>query len=357
MNSSRHQYIDRETATVKTETLLGDPVVNFMYSSVREKAPFLFKAYTSSTFTNMLGAMNYDHWAGCRLRNVSRFARAVGIDLTECVDDPHTLNTPRKVFERRIRYWDMRPMDESPSVIVSPADARMLVGSFSEVSRLFLKGKFFDFADLLGRDKSDWLKAFHDGDYAVLRLTPDKYHYNHMPVTGIVRDLYEISGAYHSCNPGSVVIEATPYSKNKRVVTIVDTDVRGGTGVGLVGMIEVVALMIGAIEQCYSVSKYDHPREITRGMWLVKGQPKSLYRPGSSTDVVMFQKGRMRFSPDLVRNMFRQDASSRFSQGFGKPLVETEVKVRSSIGEATDAPPLWREPENMPTSGRGIYGT
>jgi phosphatidylserine decarboxylase len=41
-----------------------------------------------------------------------------------------------------------------------------------------------------------------------------------------------------------------PYSKNKRVVTIIDTDVEGGTGIGLVAMIEVVALMIGDIVQC-----------------------------------------------------------------------------------------------------------
>jgi phosphatidylserine decarboxylase len=60
-----------------------------------------------------------------------------------------------------------------------------------------------------------------------------------------------------------------------------------------------------------------------------------LYRPGSSTDVLLFQPGRIEFDADLVRNLSRADAHSRFSLGFGAPLVETDVQVRSSIGAAT----------------------
>ena len=69
-------------------------------------------------------------------------------------------------------------------------------------------------------------------------------------------------------------------------------------------------------------------------MFLDKGMPKSLYRPGSSTDVLIFQKGRVAFAPDLLRNMNAQNTQSRFSQGFGRPLVETDVKVRSLIATA-----------------------
>jgi phosphatidylserine decarboxylase len=67
-------------------------------------------------------------------------------------------------------------------------------------------------------------------------------------------------------------------------------------------------------------------------MFIKKGFPKSLYRPGSSTDVLIFQQGRMRFADDIVTNMFHQGAESIFCKGFGMPLVETEVKVRSMIG-------------------------
>jgi phosphatidylserine decarboxylase len=222
-------------------------------------------------------------------------------------------------------------MPDDPGAAVSPADSRVLIGSFRESSMLFLKEKFFEFEEFLGRDKKEWLRAFSGGDFAIFRLTPDKYHYNHMPVAGRVADFYEIAGGYHSCNPGAVVQVVTPYSKNKRVVTIIDTDVPGGTGVGLVAMIEVVAMMIGDIVQCYSAERYDDPLPVKAGMFLGKGAPKSLYRPGSSTDVLIFQEERVNFAEDLVGNMSSTKAGSRFSQGFGKPLVETDIKLRSFI--------------------------
>jgi phosphatidylserine decarboxylase len=153
-------------------------------------------------------------------------------------------------------------------------------------------------------------------------------------VTGQVIDFYAIDGGYHSCNPTAVVTVATPYSKNKRVVTVIDTDVPGGTGVGLVAMIEVVALMIGDIVQAYSTEGYDAPRQIEKGMLLRKGQPKSLYRPGSSTDILIFQEGRIDFAEDILDNMRQLGVSSRFTQGFQKPLVETDIRVRSLLGRA-----------------------
>ena len=303
--------------------------MNLIYSSARESAPRLFRALTSARCSRLLGFLNYDAPVSAK-----RVAESLGLDLTECVKGADALDTPRKLFERRIRFWEARPMPDDPRSVVSPADSRMLVGSFSEQSQLFLKEKFFHFDDLIGPARRVWLEAFRGGSFAVFRLTPEKYHYNHAPVSGTVRAIYEVVGAYHSCNPGAVVALATPYSKNKRVVTVIDTDVPGGTGAGLVAMVEIVALMIGDILQCYSERRYDSPREVTRGMFLRKGQPKSLYRPGSSVDVLVFQQGRVRFSEDIVTNMYHQGARSRFSLGFGRPLVETDVKARSEIAAA-----------------------
>ena len=183
-------------------------------------------------------------------------------------------------------------------------------------------------------DKETWHQVFQNGEWAIFRLTPEQYHYNHTPVSGQVVDFYEVDGTYHSCNPGPAICIATPYSKNKRVVTIIDTDVPGGTQVGFVAMIEIVALMIGAIVQCYSENRYNDPQPVQKGMFLKSGQPKSLYRPGSSTDVLFFQTDRIRFCKDLRKNQCRQDAISRYSLGFGQPVVETAVSVRSPIGLA-----------------------
>lgn len=69
----------------------------------------------------------------------------------------------------------------------------------------------------------------------------------------------------------------------------------------------------------------------SRRVTVERGRPKSLYRPGSSTDVVILQKGRVRFAEDLLINLGRSEAQSRFSRAFGKPLVETGLAVRSLV--------------------------
>ena len=327
-----HQYLRRECGSAVDERLFGDRIVRFLYSSARERAPALFRALTGRRISHLLGVMNFDLPLTAGLLGNRRFLERAGVDLSECLNPPEAFRTPRQIFERKIRYWERRPMDESPQAVVSPADSRAVIGSFDEQSGLFVKGKFFEFAEFLGSGKCHWHEKFCGGDFAIFRLTPDKYHFNHTPVAGRVDDIYEIAGACHSCNPSAVVELATPYSKNRRVVTVIDTDVPGGSGVGFVAMVEIVALMIGQIVQCYSDDKYDDPRPVAPGMFVRKGQPKSLYRPGSSTDVLIFERGRVEFEPDLIANRHAAHAASRFTAGFGFPLVETEVAARSSIG-------------------------
>jgi phosphatidylserine decarboxylase len=334
-----HQYVCRGDDRVVTEALLNDWAVNFLYARSREHAGTLFRVLTSSRMSKLLAYVNFDLPLAARLVGQQRFLRACGVNLDECVDPPSSFTTPRKIFERKIRYWECRPMPESPHSVVAPADARVLIGSFASGSPLFIKGKFFEFDELLGRNKRAWRRAFAGGDFAVFRLTPDRYHYNHVPVSGEVADVYEIAGRYHACNPGAVVQLVTPYSKNHRVVTIINTDVPAGSNVGLVAMIEVVALMVGDVVQCYSSDDYEYPQPIRAGMFVQRGFPKSLYRPGSSTDVLIFQGERIRFADDLVRNLARAGVRSRFSTGFGQPLVETDVTVRSLIAWSAEEEP------------------
>ncbi|MGC8602283.1 MAG: phosphatidylserine decarboxylase [Desulfomonilaceae bacterium] len=313
------------------EDLIGDKTIHFLYSSTRENVPFLFRAITSARLSNELLAFLKFDMVG--LWPSRRSLKALGINFVECLH-PEQFTTMRRVFERQINYWKYRPMLENTYLVVSPADSRVIVGSLNDNSTIFLKEKFFDLEELLGKDKCQWFDAFRNGDFAVFRLTPEKYHYNHTPVSGEVVDFYEIPGGYHSCNPSATINIVTPFSKNRRVVTILDTDAPSGTGVGLVAMIEVVALMIGDVVQAYSEVQYDNPKPIMPGMFLKKGAPKSLFRPGSSTDLILFQPSRLSFSDDLVRNQSLSNVQSRFSEGFGKPLVETDIRVRSTIGSA-----------------------
>lgn len=341
LNQIAHQYIDRQSGRLRSERLYQDRLVMFFYNRVRESMPAMFRLLTSRRSTTLLGYLNYDtRWGSGACR---RFLRENGIDLEECLDNPADFRTARQAFERKIRYWECRPMVGDAHAVVSPCDARVLVGSLLADSTLFIKDKFFEYQELLGRGHPNWLAAFTGGDYAIFRLTPEKYHYNHAPVAGQVLDHYSIEGDYHSCNPGAAVLMATPYSKNRRVVTIIDTDVSGGTQVGKLAMIEVVALMIGDIAQCYSESQYADPQPVLPGLFVKRGQPKSLFRPGSSTTVLLFEKQRVRFAPDLLANQTMSKAQSRYSLAFGRSLIETDVRLRSPIAHALASKPIPRQ--------------
>ncbi|KJR97109.1 MAG: phosphatidylserine decarboxylase [Desulfobulbaceae bacterium BRH_c16a] len=341
-----HQYIDRNTRQIVTEKPIGDHSVRFLYNGVRESAPAMFKALTSARISRLLAFFHYDLPVSHRKTGLELF-KGIGADWHECLDPLSFYDSHRKVFERRIRYWETRPMNRNPSTIVSPADSRILIGSLADGSALFIKDKFFDLEELLGPAGSLWHNRFRTGDFAVFRLTPDKYHYNHVPVSGRVVDIYNLDGRYHSCNPSALIAMASLCSKNRRVVTIINTDVDGGSAIGMVAMVEIVALMIGDIVQTYSEDRYTNPQDVRPGMFLTKGCPKSLFRPGSSTDVLLFEPNRIRFADDLVSNSHRNDVQSRFTNGFGRPLAETDIMVRSAIAEPLNQPQLSIEEGNL----------
>ncbi|MBK9137951.1 MAG: phosphatidylserine decarboxylase [Verrucomicrobia bacterium] len=345
MIAIEHQYVERSTGAIRTEQLVADGFIRWLYAREREEPGRLMRALTSRRFTRLLGALRYDLYLGNRRTCGLTLLRQLGADPAECLDDPQTLDSPRKVFERRIRYWEVRPLPGPETVVVSPADSRVLLVSLDPDSLLFLKEKFFTLDELLGPAAGPWRERFHHADGAVFRLTPDKYHYNHLPVSGRVVAFYEIEGACHSCNPFALVRAAGLHAKNRRAITVIDTDVPGGSRAGLVIMVEVVALMIGEVVQCYSDERYDHPRPVEAGMFLRRGAPKSLFRPGSSTVVLLFERGRVAFDPDLTRNQARVDVQSRFSAAFGHPQVETDLAVRSSLG-------LARPPRRIALPGR-----
>lgn len=326
-----HQYINRHTQRVCNEQLYGDRLVQALYSSAIERPNLLMSAASSQWVTDMLSMLSYNTIMAGKWTGLTKFLHDTGIDLTECVEPLENLDTAQSIFERQIKYWSHRPMPEDPACTVCPADARAIVGSLRETSTVFIKEKFFDFKELLSAERPHWLDAFANGDFALFRLTPEKYHYVHVPASGKVLDFYEIDGRFHSCNPRAIVSLITPYSKNRRVVTILNTDVPGGSHIGLVAIIEVVALMVGRVVQRYSEDKYDSPSAILPEMFLKRGQPKSLFLPGSSTVILLFQKSRVEFEEDLISNRFRHDVISRFSLGFNQTIVETDVTVRSPL--------------------------
>ncbi len=333
-----HQFIDRDSGTLRDEPLFGDRTVRFLYGPARESAPRLFSALTSPRFTSLLGTLQYDLMTGASVFGNRAFVEEANVDLNETVLPAAELKTLRAFFERQIRFWATRPMPEGEGRVVCPSDSRVLLMNLAHAGALFLKEKFFVVDELVG---GAFGARFTTGDAAVFRLTPEKYHYNHLPVSGVVREVTVIDGRMHACHPHAVVVEATPFSRNRRTVTVIDTDVPDGSQVGLVAMVEVTALLIGEVVQVHSRERYQDPKNLVPGAVVRRGEVKSLFRPGSSTVVLLFEEGRVRFDDDLVNNQ-RRLGHSRFSAGFGRPLLETDVRVRQSLGRSTSLFPQVR---------------
>jgi phosphatidylserine decarboxylase len=328
-----HQFIHRSDGGVGTERLVYDRHIRWLYSEVREYAPRVFRWLTNSSHANeLLARINFDRpfkHAG----TLGVLARETGLDLSETVSPLPEKPTWREVFCRQIRYWELRPMPNDARAIVVPSDSRLLTGEFSDQERLPIKSKWFTVRDLLG-EQSPALRRLQHGRWALFRLTPECYHYNHVPVSGTVQDIYSIAGGYHSCNPAVAGGGFDALSKNLRVVTLIDTDVPGGSRIGLVAMVEVAALLIGRVIQCYSEDAYESPTGLYPGQFVERGAVKSVFEPGSSSVVLLFEQGRICIDEDICANQRRTDVASRFSEVFAVPMVETQVRVRSQFARA-----------------------
>jgi len=83
------------------------------------------------------------------MRDHLNLQKVMKLSAQELLEPPEKMDSLKKIFERKIRYWQYRPMPNDPLAIVAPADSRMLFGSFSETSSLFIKGKFFEYEEML----------------------------------------------------------------------------------------------------------------------------------------------------------------------------------------------------------------
>ena len=256
-----HEYIVRETGEIARERLVGDQTVRALYSPKLENAAWVSKLASSRKVSELLGYLNYDNRLSSRASGMKRFSE----------EERHRLvRTGGRAVVVEHRAPDVRAQDSLLGVSAS-AQRESLAWSVRRTRglrwaqcrrprQLLIKEKFFAFPELLGGPRSRWTKEFKEGDLRGLPAYSRKIPLHACAgAGGTVADFYAVNGRYHSCNPNATVKLITPHSKNKRVVTIIDTDCAGGTGIGLVAMIEVVALMIGQIDQRYSEHEYRDP--------------------------------------------------------------------------------------------------
>jgi phosphatidylserine decarboxylase len=311
------------------EALIMDRVMAFLYSESRESPSTLQRAIASSWCTDLLATWEFDlPLVGGRSAMQRRLHR-LGINTQETLVDLTHARTLRAVFERKIRYWDVRPSPYPIEQIVSPADGKLLPFGGKD-AMLPVKSKFISIDDLVATRRAR-ASCANGVAGVIVRLTPELYHFVHTPVAGIVLEHSLVEGAFHSCNPSALVSFQAPYTLNRRTVTLIDTDVPAGSQVGVVIVVCVAAMMIGDIQMCYSETAYNAPTQVRKGLYVRRGVPLALFRPGSSTCIVMWNPKRAQLSASLLSNAGNRAVKSRFSDWLGAAWVETAVQARESI--------------------------
>jgi len=96
-----------------------------------------------------------------------------------------------------------RPIDapSDPYRLVSGADCRLLTfETVSHATRLWIKGREFSIARLLGDAYKDDVEGYTGGALAIFRLAPQDYHRFHSPVEGRIGRMTYIAGEYYTVN-------------------------------------------------------------------------------------------------------------------------------------------------------------
>jgi phosphatidylserine decarboxylase len=81
----------------------------------------------------------------------------------------------------------------------------MAFETISEATRLWIKGREFTVARLLGEAYKDQAERYAGGALVIFRLAPQDYHRFHSPVDGTIGPMTKISGEYYTVNVSDVL--------------------------------------------------------------------------------------------------------------------------------------------------------
>ncbi|KJA14260.1 hypothetical protein HYPSUDRAFT_59467 [Hypholoma sublateritium FD-334 SS-4] len=235
-------------------------------------------------------------------KGIPAFVQFHGLKVEEILDPLDSFKTFNEFFYRKLKP-SARPIDglNDPYRLVSAADCRLMTfESVNEATRLWIKGREFTIARLLGDAYKTEAERYVGGALAIFRLAPQDYHRFHSPVEGRIGKMTYISGEYYTVN--AIRSSLDVYGENARKIVPIDSPQFGRVMAVCVG-----AMMVGTIKTT-----------VEEGDYVKKGQEFGYFAFGGSTIVVLFEKGKVVWDEDLLVN--------------GRASLETLVRVGMGIG-------------------------
>jgi len=272
-------YYNRYTGDIESEAIYGDGFLKFAYGNPLGKL-------TLSAIVRRAWFSRFYGWRMRRpasARKIRPFVDRYGLDPEEFADPIAGFEHFDAFFVRKLRPAT-RPFSGDSSVIAFPADGRHLaVADLSEHDGLWAKGQKFDLSRLLG---SKQLADRYEGGAALIsRLCPTDYHRYHFPCEGDAGNSELLNGFLYSVNPIALRQRVAYLWENKRSLTVLCSQPFGS-----VALLEIGATCVGSIVQTYLPGP------------VKKGTEKGYFRFGGSMTMMLFERDRVIFSPDLLEH-------------------------------------------------------
>ena len=145
------------------------------------------------------------------------------VNLSEAANpDPDSYESFNAFFTRALKPGARTP-DADPQTLLLPADGKVSQCGPIENGRIFqAKGHSYTAAELLG--DAELAKAYDDGVFINIYLSPRDYHRVHMPWTGTLTETLHVPGRLFSVSPGTVNDVPRLFARNERLVCHFDTE-------------------------------------------------------------------------------------------------------------------------------------
>ena len=205
-------------------------------------------------------------------------------DFVGTVEDYPTL---AQFFVRALREGK-RPIDPTPGVLVSPADARAAAfGSLNGHQLPDDAGMKLNIKDMLDDDR------YEDGEYAVLYLSPRDYHRVHHPIEGHILGYRYLPGRLWPVFPAATKKVENLFAVNERLVARIATQSAGEIAVVLVGAYGVGRMTASFSDIVTNTSDQGaEAREFEAPIPVARGEELGRFNLGS-TVVLVAEKGKV----------------------------------------------------------------
>ncbi|KAJ8488862.1 hypothetical protein ONZ45_g13809 [Pleurotus djamor] len=236
--------------------------------------------------------------------DIPGFIEFHNLNVDEILDPLDSFKTFNQFFYRKLKA-SARPVEqpENPNRLVSAADCRfMAFETVSKATRLWIKGREFSVARLLGDAYKDQVDKYTGGALVIFRLAPQDYHRFHSPVDGKIGPMTFIDGEYYTVNPQAIRTALDVYGENVWKIIPIDSPQFGRVMAVCIG-----AMMVGSIQTT-----------VNEGDEVKRGQEFGYFAFGGSTIVIIFKRGMVEWDEDLLIN--------------GRASLETLVHVGMGIG-------------------------